>query len=196
MAKLRKEFIDKDRSVSSKYYDLMEKIPMMSIASVKKEAKKLIEQDPDFFDSYSILCEILQEEGKFKQADTLLDTAYQRSITMITDKKNNWPAELEWGWLENRHIIRIIFNKAVQLWSKKEKDSAISILRKLLRSNPGDNIGARHFILAIRMNMSFEKFETRFNKGGFYDNDLNDWFEENYKKFPDEFEWWDKYFND
>jgi hypothetical protein len=42
------------------------------------------------------------------------------------------------------------------------------------------------------MNMSFEEFENRFNKGGFYDNEMVEWFDENYSKFPDEFDWWKK----
>jgi len=61
-----------------------------------------------------------------------------------------------------------------------------------LKTNPGDNVGARDFILAIRMNMSYETFEKRFNKGGYYDTELTEWFEKNYKKYPDEFEWWEK----
>jgi hypothetical protein len=40
--------------------------------------------------------------------------------------------------------------------------------------------------------MTFDEFEDRFNKGGFYDSDLSDWFEENYKKFPDEFADWEE----
>ena len=40
--------------------------------------------------------------------------------------------------------------------------------------------------------MSFVDFEERFNKGGFYDQDLDNWFEENYKKFPEEFRRWEK----
>lgn len=40
-----------------------------------------------------------------------------------------------------------------------------------------------------RMDMSYEDFEKRFNKSGYYDMELGEWFEENYKRFPDEFGW-------
>ncbi len=42
------------------------------------------------------------------------------------------------------------------------------------------------------MGMSFDDFENRFNKDGFYDTELMDWFDKNHKKFPDEFDWWEK----
>jgi len=61
-----------------------------------------------------------------------------------------------------------------------------------LQTNPGDDVGARHLILAIKMNMSFDDFEKRFNKGGYYDSEMMEWFDKNYKKFPDEFDWWEK----
>ena len=64
-----------------------------------------------------------------------------------------------------------------------------------MKSNPGDNVGARDNILAIRMNMTFNEFEKKFNKGGYYDNKLTDWFAKNYKKYPDEFDWWEKAVN-
>ncbi|MBM4241073.1 MAG: tetratricopeptide repeat protein [Euryarchaeota archaeon] len=166
-------------------------IPLLRV-ELKTELEKLIKKDPDFFDSYLTLFQILQSEGRPSEAMELLDEAYRRAINLITDKKGEWPDLLEWGWLENRHIIRTILNKAISLWKAGKTDDALDIFRKLLKSNPGDNVGARNYILAIRMKMSFKKFEKRFNKGGYYDSSLTNWFEKNYRKFPDEFEWWDK----
>ena len=57
-------------------------------------------------------------------------------------------------------------------------------------------VGARFYILAIRMNLSFDEFENRFNKGGYYNKELNEWFYKNYKKFPDEFADWEKEIED
>ncbi len=155
--------------------------------------EKLIEKDPDFLDSYSMLAQVASEEGHLDEAVKLINTAYDRALALITDAEGNWPDILKWGWLENRHIIRAILSKAIVLWNVGFPSEALVLFRKLLRSNPGDNIGARELILGIRMNMTYEDFETRFNKGGFYDDELIDWFEENHKKFPDEFEWWDKW---
>ncbi len=64
-------------------------------------------------------------------------------------------------------------------------------MKKLFFPRMG-NIGARDYILAIRMNMSFGQFEKRFNKDGYYDSELIKWFDKNHKKFPDEFDWWRK----
>lgn len=192
MAEQPREFVDKDHEVMGIYYDLCEEYDGSNVSSIKRQLKQLIEKDPDFLDSYLRLYEILQDEGNLPEAEKVLDEAYERAVKVITDKKGNWPDVLEWGWLENRHIIRTILNKAISLWRSGETDSALDLLRKLLRTNPGDNVGARDFILAIRMDMSFEEFELRFNRGGYYDMELTEWFDENYRKFPDEFEWWEK----
>lgn len=192
MTKRFKEYVDKDHRVMHAYYDLCERYDGRNIKSMKKQLEQLIEQDPDFFDSYLLLCEILEGEGNDAEAEKLLDKAYDRAVKLITDKNGNWPDVLEWGWLENRHIIRAILNKAISLWDHNEIDGALDLFRKLLKTNPNDNVGARDYILAIRMDMSFEDFENRFNKGGFYDSDMMEWFDKNYKSFPEEFDWWEK----
>jgi len=189
-----REYVDKDRKVMDDYHKLIQEEPGISLLNVelKMELEKLIKKDPDFFDSYLTLFQILESEGRPSEAMKVLDEAYKRAINLITDKKGEWPDLLEWGWLENRHIIRTILNKAISLWKAGKTDDALDLFRKLLKSNPDDNIGARNYILAIRMKMSFKKFEKRFNRGGFYNSRLMDWFEENYKKFPDDFDWWDE----
>jgi len=192
MVKKQREYVDKNHRVRETYYDLYEEYDGKNAESMKRQLKQLIEKDPDFLDSYLFLYEILQDDGNFHEAEKVLNEAYGRALKMITDKKGNWPDILEWGLLENRHIIRTIFNKAISLWRNKEIDNALDLFRKLLKTNPGDNVGARDYILAIRMGMSFEKFEKRFNKGGYYDMELVKWFDKNYKKFPDEFDWWKK----
>lgn len=192
MVKKQIEYLDKDHEVMSDFYDLCEMHDGSNTSAIKRQLKGLIKKDPDFLDSYLFLREILQEEGNSEESERLLDEAYGRAVRLITDEDGNWPDVLEWGWLENRHIVRTILNKALSLWDKKETDDALDLFRKLLKTNPGDNVGARDYILAIRMNMSYEDFERRFNKGGFYDNDMIEWFEKNYKKFPDEFDWWEK----
>jgi len=192
MVKKQREYVDKNHRVRETYYDLYEEYDGKNAESMKRQLKQLIEKDPDFLDSYLFLYEILQDDGNFHEAEKVLNEAYGRALKMITDKKGNWPDILEWGLLENRHIIRTIFNKAISLWRNKEIDNALDLFRKLLKTNPGDNVGARDYILAIRMGMSFEKFEERFNKGGYYDMELVKWFDKNYNKFPDEFDWWEK----
>ena len=171
MTKRKITFVDKDHEVSTAYYDLLEKSKRLNDKGMKKELRALIEQDPDFLDSYTMLYEILQDEGSFSKAEDIIGEAYQRAIKIITDKNGDWPHEMFWGYLENRHIIRAIQNRALSFWAQGKTEDALDILRRLLKSNPGDNVGARDFILAIRMDMSFEEFERRFDKGGYYDND-------------------------
>jgi len=187
-----REYIDRDHEVMDAYYDLRENYTGRNAHSAKKQLKNLIEKDPDFLDSYTFLHQILFRENKTKEAKKVLNEAYERAINIITDENGNWPDVLEWGWLENRHIIRAILNKGVLSWGSNDTECALDLFRNLLRTNPGDNPGVRFYILAIRMGMSFKKFEKRFNRGGFYHTDLFDWFEENYRKFQDEFGWWEK----
>ncbi len=192
MTKKFKEYVDKNHRVMQAYYDLCERYNGRNVKSTKRRLEQLIEQDPNFLDSHILLCEILKGEGNDAKAEKLLDDAYDKAVKLITDKNGNWPDVLEWGWLENRHIIRTILNKAISLWDNNEIDGALDLFRKLLKTNPNDNVGARDYILAIRMDMSFEDFENRFNKGGFYDMELSNWFGKNYKSFPEEFDWWEK----
>ena len=193
MAKKQREYVDEDHRVMGPYYDLCEEYSDASSTKVMKSRLiQLIEKDPDFLDTYLFLSQILRDEDKLAEAEELLNDAYDRALKLITDKNGNWPDILEWGWLENRHIIRTILNKAISLWDKGGTEEALDLFRKLLRTNPGDNVGARDFILAIRMNMTFEEFENRFNKSGYYDMELTDWFDKNYKNFPDEFHGWEK----
>lgn len=191
-----REYVDKGHTVMSAYYNLCDDVYAKhegrNTRAIKRQLEQLIERDPDFFDSYLLLYELYLDEGNLPEAERILNAAYERALNLITDTKGNWPDVLEWSWLENRHIIRTMLSKAMALWISGETDSALDVLRQLLKTNPGDNVGARNYLLAIRMGMRFDEFETRFNKGGYYDSDLVNWFEENYKKFPDEFEWWAK----
>lgn len=187
-----REYIDTDHEVMDAYYDLCEKYTGRNAKSTKLQLENLIEKDPDFLDSYTFLHEILFREHKVAEAKKVLNEAYERAIKLITDENGNWPDVLKWSWLENRHIIRAILNKAVLSWGGNDIECALDLFRKLLRTNPDDNPGVRFYILAIRMRISFKKFEKQFNRDGFYHTDLFDWFEENYHKFPDEFDWWEK----
>ncbi len=191
-----REFIDRDHNVANAYYALRERFNGRNMAFIKREAKKLIEQDPDFLDSYILLYEMLEEQVNFKESDEILDEAYKRALALITDEEGNWPDLLEWGWLENRHIIRTLLNKAISFWRHKQNENALDLFRNLLKASPTDQSGARNFILAIRMGFSYNEFWRRFDKGGYFDEELPDWFEEHCKKFPDEFEGWEEVINE
>jgi len=91
--------------------------------------------------------------------------------------------------MPNWHIIKTILEKAISLWETGKTDDALYLLRKLLKTNPNDEFGARNYILAIRMGCTYHDFQK------WVDDDENheailDWFEENHKKFPEEFDGW------
>jgi len=188
------EFID-DLRPTDDYYNLCEMMNGLGPAPpVGKLARRLIREDPDHLDPYLILRQVLRETDREREAAEVLDEAYGRAVRMITDDQGRWPDVLEWGWLENRHIIRTLLNKALDHWDKGETDPALEILRRLLRMNPGDNIGARDYILAIRMGMGFREYEETFASdgpfGGYDGIKMMNWFDENIDRFPDEFGWW------
>ncbi len=189
----KKYFVDKDHAVMTEYYDFLDSEELSPIKT-KKKMKELIKEDHLFLDPYLILFELYQGERDLKKAEKMLEEAYEMAIKAITDKKGNWPNEMLWGHFKNRHIIRTLLNKAMNLWMKDENKDALDLLRKLLRSNPRDNIGARTYILAIRLGMKFDKFEMQMMSGeGYgYDGDKMMKFEEKMKDFPDEFGWWFK----
>jgi len=185
------EFLDKKHSVMMKYYDTLEF--SRSDKQLKREMKSLIEKDPNFYDPYITLAEILFSESKDKEAGALLENGYQLAMTRIVDVKGNFPESLPWLWLENRHIIRIIHSWATKIWGEEKTEEALAIFRKLLHSNLNDNIGARYSILAIRLGLNSDyelEFETEDMPGYLDAAKVMDWFDKNSKKFMDEFEWW------
>ena len=68
-----------------------------------------------------------------------------------------------------------------------------SLARPSREPNPDDNIGARDYILAVRMGMTFEAFEEQFlGEYGYDALKMIDWFDRNIRRFPEEFGWWQK----
>ena len=92
-----REFIDKRRPVSDKYYDLLERD-----SHCDEDVLALIKKDPDFYDTYLYLANIYRNEDKNeKKARKLENAAFRRALARTKDKNGNWPDELRWGFLEN-----------------------------------------------------------------------------------------------
>jgi hypothetical protein len=52
-------------------------------------------------------------------------------------------------------------------------------------------VGARDYILAIRLGMTFAQYEKKFASQFGYDAlAMIEWFDANIGQFPDEFDWW------
>ncbi len=191
-----KEYIDNYHPISDQYSKIMDRFTGKNVPYIIPRLKKIIQADPTYFDPYNSLVDLLMLSGKESEAFSYIKQASQKALSRIVDRKGTWPDRLKWSIIENRHIIKAIFNRAILYWDEGQSEEALNLLRKLLRSNPHDNIGARDYILAIKMNMTYDEFEERFNKDGFYDLDLVEWFDKNYKKFPDEFDWWERRIKD
>lgn len=185
--KSEREFQDKPRRVAKSCELLLETYSDESI--IKKELEKLIKEDPDFLDSYLILSKIFIGEGKESEAEKTLDIAYHRALNLMTDEKDCWPAKLEDSWIPNWHIINAILRKAMWLWEHDKTYAALNLFRKLLKTNPHDLFGVRHYILAISMGRDYYDFIKWVVECG-NDEIVWEWFEENYPKFPDEFARW------
>lgn len=183
-----KEFIDKDHDVIYEYFDLSD----LELSSTKKIKAliKIIKTDAYFFDPYISLAETFEEQGLKVKSNSIINEGFKKCMDLILDKKGKWPDKLEWGWIENRHVIRIILNKGIKDWNIGKVDDALFLFKMLLKVNPNDNVGAREFVLAIKMNMTFDDYENKFNKGGYYGTESWEWFDKNYKKFPEEFSAW------
>ena len=185
------EFIDKERKIMSNYHSALEN--NLRRGQMKNQMRKFIEKDPDFFDTYLALADFLYEDEEYFEADELLRTAFTRALKRIVDKDGNWPKVMPWGFLENRHLIRAIDRWAYKLWEDDHNEYALEIFRKLLKSNPNDNVGARYEILAILLGHGQEWQEEEFSAGreGMIDAIKSEkWFNRNAKKFPEEFNWW------
>ena len=185
-----KEFIDKNHEVMNDYYELGE--ASVTNAKAKLALKKFIEQDPDFYDPYLDLARLVGG----KEGQKLLQQAFERAILRIVDKNGDWPVLMLWGWLENRHLMRVIETWAVVLWDEGKTEDALEIFRRLFHANPDDNQGARHSILALRLGLGtdwFKLFEVTDGPMAGQAIDViatGKWFDENMRKFSDEFDWW------
>ncbi|MBM2817645.1 MAG: hypothetical protein HW401_235, partial [Parcubacteria group bacterium] len=154
------EFIDKERKIMSNYYSALEN--NLRRGQMKNQMRKFIEKDSDFFDTYLALADFLYEDEEYFEADELLRTAFTRALKRIVDKDGNWPKVMPWGFLENRHLIRAIDRWAYKLWEDDHNEYALEIFRKLLKSNPNDNVGVRYEILAILLGHGPEWQEEEF----------------------------------
>jgi len=187
------EFIDKPRSyVKDEYYDFLDSKENENIKKSINILEKIIKKDPNFFDPYISLSEYYSLNNESQKAEEIILKGYSKAVQLIT-KDGKFPERLEWGWFENRHIIRMIFHYGMLLWEKGKKEEAIRIFNKLLEMNPNDNIGARYAIAGILegfccMGEMEEKFASKY---GFIDALKQEkWFEKVIKKHPKYFDWW------
>ncbi|MGV9173984.1 MAG: tetratricopeptide repeat protein [Promethearchaeia archaeon] len=185
------EFIDKEhREAASEYYEIYDKI--LTAHDLKEQMELSIKKDPLFFDPYLVLANYYRDEGKFERAKKIRELAFQKAMLRVVNNEGKFPKIMEWVWLENRHIIRAIYQGGLMRWKDGKIEEALEIFRNLLKSNPTDNIAARYEILAIRMDLGPDFKEIfQSSREGFTDaTQIARWFELNSRHFPEEFGWW------
>ncbi|TFG20263.1 MAG: hypothetical protein EU529_15125 [Promethearchaeota archaeon] len=185
------DFIDIDHSVSNDFDELMD-MELADSSLLIKRLRELIKADPEYFDSYIYLHNLYLEMEDYTECKKILLEGYERALKRILNINNQWPSRLRWSYIENRHIIRLFETVGLWFWRNKEYNKALDLFRKLLKSNPIDNIGARYYILALRIKVEYDNFDEILDKGGYYDEEINKWFNQDYNRFPDEFNWWIK----
>ena len=122
-----------------------------------------------------------------------MQKGYDRAINLVLNKNGRFPTSLSWRYVENRHILRIMFNFAALLWLNSDTKNALVIFNRLLKLNPDDNIGARYMIVAILDGVkSLYEFEKMFDDGNGYSNweAQEKWFWETSSKYKSEIGCW------
>jgi hypothetical protein len=170
-----------------------------AMTAIKIRLQSLIKKQPDYFDLYLLLGDVLLILGAPERRDTLFDRGYQRALNLILDDKGRWPNRLEWSYFNNRPLIRMLSNKADLLWQVGLADpeswrKAFAIYENLLRTNPNDNLGVRYLMLAMLERMTPEEFDMRFTTWNEYAGEVSNgldepWFSENAPKHV-ELRWW------
>jgi len=189
------EYIDKDRfEVNELYWEFLESPEADDIKKSIKVLKSIIKKDSNFFDPYVTLHEYYLMDGDLKKAIDIIEKGFQRAIDLI-ESDGKFPDKLIWGFLENRHIIRMIFNFGMFIWANDEdKEIALNIFMQLLKSNHNDNIGARYSIVAILEGFDSqedyeEKFKSKDGVGLEYEA-LEKWFYKAAYKHKKIIGWW------
>ncbi len=126
------------------------------------------------------------------QSFNILKKGYERAMKMVMHR-GKFPDVLSWLFMENRHIIRMIYNYALKMWEMGEKNEALRVMQQLLASNPNDNIGARYGIVALLEGYdNVQSWEEVFESDSGYGLDglaVDEWFNKHTKKYPDEIGW-------
>ena len=187
------EFVDNDRfEVSEAYYEFLESPEADDYKKSETILLSLIKKDPDFFDTYTVLHEYYLNDGKGTKAFNLMAKGHERAMKLVL-RDGKFPDSLPWLFIENRHIIRVMFNFAALLWLNDDKKNALAIFQRLLKSNPNDNIGARYAIVGICAGIkSLFELEEMFEKGnGYLDWEAQEkWFYKVAQKHKEEIGWW------
>jgi len=189
------EFVDRDHyRAQEAYWGLMESEAAEDEQKVEKMLEKIIETDPDFYDPYVTLFELYRSRGERAKMKKIVTKGYRRALGCLNVKEKEPLPSIPWGFIENRHLVRMLYAYGQFLWEAGQKEEALDLFERILRSNPWDNIGARYAMAAILDGYEDqEAFEEPFLSPEGYGLDamaVDKWFDKVARRHPERFAWW------
>ncbi len=141
---------------------------------------------PDFLLPYEFalsMLSLMEPDGDLQELQVSLEQRWMQACERVAEKEDIFKKRVEWGWVENRPLIRGLFQKANKLWKAGQLKQAHDLFGKIFKTNENDNIGARYSVKATADGMSLEEFEERFTysdeDGTYYKNEaISEWFGE------------------
>jgi len=115
--------------------ETMENYTKAKIEAVEKSIKKY----PNYYDFY---IELHSQHVETTGTSEMLELGYKYAIQRLKDENDGKLPELvNWLFLENRHIFRIIYNHAENLRNMKKYKESNKVLNVLIRLNRSDYRG-------------------------------------------------------
>lgn len=141
---------------------------------------------PDFLPPYEYAFRMIgqmEQDKDILDLESDLEQRWFKACEKIAHREDIYSKHVPWGFLENRPLIRGLFNKANNLWKAGKLKQANELFSKILKTNENDNIGARYSVKATGEGMSFNEFEERFTQedesGSYFKNEeLWEWYGE------------------
>jgi len=174
------DFIDIDRTCTEKYNALMSSD--LNNEDLVNGLYDLTREDANFLDSYNTLYQIALRDGDFQKSEIMLNRVYEKALKLVMDNKDQWLGSLSWKHENNQHIIRTLFNKALDFWMEEKFGNAREIIGFLNHSNKDQNMGFDFYLLAIKQKIEYEDFITSYLENGQLNAKGKKWLEESFNK--------------
>lgn len=144
----------------------------------------LTEKAPYFLQSYEYalaMTEVIEPTKELEELQAFLFQKWVEACQFIAAKDEIFGKKIEWGWMENRPLIRGLCHEANSLWMQGEIKEANKLFKNLYKANPSDNLGIRYSIKATDKGMSIDEFHSRFLQtdelsNGYKEKELLKWF--------------------
>lgn len=143
----------------------------------------VIEQSPLFIPAYEYALEMLYELEPNEELTKQIENIEKKRLSnamKVAEMDDIFNKKVEWGWLENRPLVRAIYYNGYRMWEQGDFNGANDIFLKLYKSNENDEVGARFAIKATSEKMTPKEFDKKFvgidDDGTFYRiEELNEW---------------------